>query len=77
MVWDCLIVGLLLGLIVGIFLYITYNLWLMLLWQPLHAIYCRAKMTTGSDVTMATTPVVYCRAKKKPKDIVGCLVPLS
>jgi hypothetical protein len=38
--WDCLIVG--------IFWYITYNLWLMLLpLQPLRAIYRRVKTTFG------------------------------
>jgi hypothetical protein len=34
------------------------------------------KRHLGSDVTMATTAVVYCRAKR-PKGIAGCLVPLN
>jgi hypothetical protein len=37
LVWDCSLLG--------YYGYITYNLYLMLLWQPLRAIYCRTKTT--------------------------------
>jgi hypothetical protein len=65
MVWDCVIVGL---------------FWLHHI-QCYYGKYCMEftvgrKRRLGSDVTMATRVVVYCRAKG-PEGIAGCLVPLN